>query len=396
MIKTGIIWSDKYTEYNLGDSHPMNPKRLIVPYQLFKSLKIFDMPEIQAFNPQPVNESKLLLFHSTEYIKAMKVLSDIGGARFKYGLGTGDCPVFPEMHEASLFIVGGALEGISRIQNNEVKQAFSILGGLHHAFSERAAGFCYYNDAVIAIKHLQKEYDINRILYIDTDVHAGDGVLDAFYEDIGVLGISIHESPQFIFPGTGFSNEIGDNNGTGFTVNIPLFPGTWDDLYINMFEKVVPCLWKEYDPEFIIWQCGADGHCRDVLGHLNLTTRLYEFLGKRITELSQNSSAKGKLLLLGGGGYNPDSVARVWLATLVGITGIKLPTESPKEWIDFCNEKFHVIANPYLHDDPIDLERIDRPALIEEANQQYLQVLKEELRETKVWDNCSKFLEMEQ
>ncbi|MFX0182881.1 MAG: acetoin utilization protein AcuC [Candidatus Hodarchaeota archaeon] len=389
MLKTGIIWSDKYAEYNLGETHPMNPRRLLVPFHLFKSLKIFEKPQIQIFAPHPASESNLSLFHSSEYIKAVKVLAEIGGgARLKYGLGTGDCPVFPEMHEASCFIVGGALEGVKRIQKGEVQQAFALLGGLHHAFAERAAGFCYYNDVVIAIKYLQQEYGINRVLYIDTDVHHGDGVLDAFYNDKNILGISIHESGQFLFPGTGYSNEIGKNEGIGYSINIPLFPGTWDDLYIKIFESIIPCLWEEFDPEFIIWQCGADGHSRDILGHLNLTTKAYKYLGQRIAELSRGCSAQGKLLLLGGGGYNPDSVARAWLATLVGITGIELPVSSPTEWIDFCDQEFNLKVSPLLQDEPIDIKKIDKPAMIEEANNQYLQVLKEELRDISIWKKC--------
>ncbi|MFX0065524.1 MAG: acetoin utilization protein AcuC [Candidatus Hermodarchaeota archaeon] len=390
MIKTGIIWSDQYTEYNLGETHPMNPKRLLVPYHLFKSLKIFELPQIQIFTPYPTSESNLLLFHTSEYIKAVKVLAEIGGgSRLKYGLGTGDCPVFPEMHETSRFIVGGALEGVKRIQKGDVQQAFAILGGLHHAFAERAAGFCYYNDVVIAIKYLQQEYGVNRVLYIDTDVHHGDGVLNAFYSDKSVLGISIHESGQFLFPGTGYSNEIGENEGTGYSINIPLFPGTWDDLYIKIFDSIIPCLWNEFDPEFIIWQCGADGHSRDILGHLNLTTMAYNYLGQRIAELSRNCSAQGKLLLLGGGGYNPDSVARAWLAILAGITGIELPVSSPKEWIDFCDQEFNLKVSPFIHDEPINIEKIDKPAMIEEANFQYLQVLKEELHGISIWKKCS-------
>jgi acetoin utilization protein AcuC len=393
MIKTGIIWSDKYTEYNLGEGHPMNPKRLIIPYRLLESLRIFELPEIQKISPKPASEQEILLFHSPAYLDAMKELSNKGsGSMYKYGLGTGDCPVFPEMHESSSLIVGGALEGVRRIQKGEVNQAFSLLGGLHHAFEERAAGFCYYNDVVIAIKYLQKEYGIDRILYVDTDVHHGDGVLDAFYGGKQVLGISFHESGQFIFPGTGFSNEIGENEGIGFSINLPLFPGTWDDLYINSFESILPCIWEEYDPEFIIWQCGADGHYLDILGHLNLTTNLYAYLGKRIAELSKKSKANGKLLLLGGGGYNPDSVARVWLAILGGITGLKLPINSPPDWIDFCKQEYGIEASSQLNDPLMNPEKIERHALIEEANNQYLQILKEELREIETWKNCVKFL----
>ena len=394
MEEAAFIWSNHYTEYNLGDSHPMNPKRLIVPYELFNSLGILKATKIKLFTPSPAKESEILLFHTPKYLQAMKELcEEEGGYQLNLGLGTGDCPVFPEMHESSRLIAGGALEGARRIQNGDVKYAFSLLGGLHHAFAERAAGYCYYNDVAITIRYLQKEYGIKRILYLDTDVHAGDGVLDAFYSEDSVLGISIHESPQFIFPGTGFPNEIGEGVGTGFSINMPLYPGTWDEQYIKIFEQIVPCLWEVYDPEFIIWQCGADGNYRDILGHLSLTTQLYNYLGKRVAELSEKCSAKGKMLMLGGGGYNPDSVARVWLASFAGITGLELPIESPIGWIEYCQREFGIKVSVNLQDEPINPQRIAQHMLIEEANNKYLHVLKEELRNTSVWSKCNKFLQ---
>ena len=389
MKKTGFIWSDDYTKYNLGEGHPMNSQRMDIPYQLFMNLPDMNQQIIEKFSPVLASESDLLRFHSSAYVKMMKSLSKAGAGFYgRFGLGSGDCPVFPEMHEVSSLIAGGALEGAKRIMNGEVRQAFSMMGGLHHAFSERASGFCYYNDIVITIKYLQEEFGIERLIYIDTDVHHGDGVLDAFYNSKKVLGISFHESGQFIFPGTGLSDEIGGGNGIGYSINMPLFPGTWDDQYIDLFEKIVPCIWEEYDPEFVIWQCGTDGHFKDFLGHLNLTTNLYEYLGKRIAELSGKGSTKGRLLLLGGGGYNPDSVARVWMTIFAAIMDIDLPEDSPQEWIDYCKDKYDLKVEPRLADAKINSKSIDRHILIEEANNQYLQVLKEEISNSSIWKNC--------
>ncbi|MHA1332014.1 MAG: acetoin utilization protein AcuC, partial [Candidatus Hodarchaeales archaeon] len=215
-----------------------------------------------------------------------------------------------------------------------------------------------------------------------------DGVLDAFYSEKGVLGISMHESPQVIFPGTGLSDETGEGSGLGYSINIPLYPETWDELYSDIFEKIIPCIWKKYDPEFVIWQCGADGHYKDVLGHLALTTNLYSYLGKRIAELSRNCSAQGKLLLLGGGGYNPDSVARVWLSILAAISDIEVPEDSPEEWVDFCEKKYNLGVSSKLKDPVIDPKKIEKRNLIKEANRQYLEVLKEELEDVSIWDSC--------
>jgi len=389
MKKTGFIWSDEFTKFNLGEGHPMNSRRMDVPYQLFRNLPNMNQQIIEIYSPDPASESNLTRFHSPEYVKMMKSLSAAGNGFYgRFGLGTGDCPVFPEMQKVSSLIVGGALEGAKRVMTGDVQQAFSLMGGLHHAFSERASGFCYYNDAVITIKYLQEEFGIDRLLYIDTDVHHGDGVLDAFYESKSVLGISLHESGQFIFPGTGLSDEIGREEGLGYSINMPLFPGTWDDQYIEIFEKIIPCIWEEYDPEFVIWQCGADGHFGDLLGHLNLTTNLYDYLGRRIAELSGKGSTKGRLLLLGGGGYNPDSVARVWMTILTAIMDLDLPKVSPKEWVDYCKKNYDLKVNPRLADEKIDPKSIDRHRLIEEANKQYLQILIEELIDSSTWSKC--------
>ena len=376
----------------------MNPRRLQIPYQLFKNLNLFESPDIQILTPSPATDSDILLYHSLPYLKAMKALSEAGGGtRLRMGLGTGDCPVFPEMHEAARLVVGGALEGVKRIQNGDVQQAFAILGGLHHAFSERAAGFCYYNDVVIAIKYLQQKYGMKRILYLDTDVHHGDGVLSAFYGDKKVLTISIHESGRYLFPGTGHHDEIGENEGVGYTINIPFFPGTWDDLYIMTFENIVPCIWEAFDPEFVIWQCGADGHYKDFLGHLALTTKVYSYLGKRIAELSQQGSTRGRLLLLGGGGYNPDSVARVWLAILASITSIEIPKTSPPEWIDFCLQEFNFNVSSHLEDPKLDWKKLDGYPFIEdeilEATYESIRYLKKVLSNIPDWKSCEKFFQ---
>jgi len=314
-------------KYSLGDVHPMNSRRLDIPYQLFRSLNFLDDQIVKFFTPEPASENDLIRFHTEKYIKMVKALSKAGDGYYgRYGLGTGDCPVFPEMHEVSQLIVGGALEGVKRIMAGEVDQVFSLMAGLHHAFAERAAGFCYYNDAVIAIKLLQEEYGLERILYIDTDVHHGDGVLGAFYDSKKVLGISIHESPQFLFPGTGLSDEIGEGEGVGYSINMPLFPGTWDEQYKEMFEQIIPCIWESYNPEFVIWQCGADGHFGDVLGHLNKNIADTKYVTFNSTAISISSSTTEYTMPSDVSEAARDNQLRVWLA--------QTSTSSDERWVE--------------------------------------------------------------
>ncbi|MFX1508033.1 MAG: acetoin utilization protein AcuC [Promethearchaeota archaeon] len=404
-IKTGLIWSPDYTTFKLGEGHPLNNRRFIILNHLLNFFGIFDRSDVIQINPPQATEEELLLFHTEEYIQVMKELSIAkttwGPSRgLEYGLGTGDCPIFPDMHKLTSLVVGGTLEGAKKILAGDIQQAFAVLAGMHHGFPDRASGFCYYNDIGVTIQYLLRQ-GVNRILYLDTDVHHGDGVLEAYYESKNVLGISIHESGHFNFPGTGFPVEIGKNEGRGYTINLPLLPGTSDELYIQLFESIIPCLWEKFDPEFVIWQSGVDGHFKDVLGHLNLTTDVYKYLGSRVHELSQKGRTKGRLLVLSGGGYNPESTSRANFAIITSLLGInnEIPPKSPQEWVDFCYNELNIEVQTmlwdenitdYSIDEKIDFSSIYRPSFVRDSIHSILHELKEALKTTNVWNGCLK------
>jgi acetoin utilization protein AcuC len=212
-----------------------------------------------------------------------------------------------------------------------LSHAFNPSGGLHHAHPERASGFCIFNDPAVVIAHLKSRYNLKRIVYLDIDAHHGDGVMYGYYDDPSVLDIDFHESGNFLFPGTGFPDELGKGEARGLKLNIPLPPSTGDEAYLDAFEQIVPDALKKFRPEIILVQCGADGHIDDRLAHLRLTTKVYNEVVGQMHDLAHDL-CNGRLLLFGGGGYTLANVPRVWTVAFSTLAGVKPSDEIPSEW----------------------------------------------------------------
>jgi acetoin utilization protein AcuC len=332
---------ERMLAYHLGSSHSMNPKRIFPAYHLLNELFIdLTDTEFELVIPSGLDREYLYKAHDQEYIETFEELSRTGsGQALKYGLGSPDCPVWAGMAETSEFIVSSTMHAAEQIYNGILNYTFVLLGGLHHARTARASGFCYYNDINVTIHRLKALNPDIRIFYVDTDVHHGDGVQFDFYNDPNVLKISFHESGRYLFPGTGFSDEIGSGPGKGYAINLPFHPYIWDDLYLGNFEKYIPALFESYQPDFVIWQAGVDGHAKDPLGHLLLTSNTYNRIASTIRELSQNNMDTPKVLAMGGGGYNPDSVARSWANIVSGLSGCKLPETASDNWLKLCRSQ---------------------------------------------------------
>jgi acetoin utilization protein AcuC len=219
-------------------------------------------------------------------------------------------------------VTGATLECIRQVRENNRGIAFNIAGGLHHAMRSRAAGFCYLNDPAIGIARMIQ--DGLRVVYLDIDVHHGDGVEAAFYNTDQVLTISLHQHGHTLFPGTGFPDEMGEGPGLGYAVNVPLAPGTGDDLYYRVFMEVVPPLVHAFDPDVLVTQLGADTLETDPLAALNLTTNGFSKLVREIKSWNR------KWVALGGGGYNIMNVARAWTRAWALMTGIDIPDKLPE------------------------------------------------------------------
>ncbi len=349
--KVGFLSLDPFIDLSKDVfDHPFwNEKRFSIVSQLVKDLGLFESDRIQVFEPREATEKELNLFHTKEYISELKRLSAEGGDNLSFGFGTGDCPIFPKVHESSSMLVGGQLEIIEAILQEEIDHGIALFGGLHHAHHSRASGFCYYNDPVIALKHIKQQKPDWRLLYLDIDCHAGDGTQEAFYDTSQVLTLSLHEVAPFFFPGTGYVNENGEGEGKGYSINIPFPPYTNDSLYKEVFDENIPRIFNLYKPDFIYLQAGTDTHYSDPITHLQLTTNIYRYLVEKIHDLA-HKYANGRLFLAGGGGYNPDSTARAWSLMTMILLEQSPPERVPESWLDYCQE-WGISANKFLMDE---------------------------------------------
>ncbi len=374
MQSLAYTYSDTYLKYNLGKYHPMTPMRIGVADHLLRCSPLQE--HFQYYTPREATHDELLTYHTPKYVKVVESLSFQGGEATEYGLGTIECPVFPDLHYSASTIVGGMLEATKRVVTEETRQEFVILAGMHHAHPERADGFCYYNDVVIAIKKALNQ-GVKRILFLDTDVHHPNGVQEAFYTSSNVLVLSLHLASSFIEPASGEPEEIGEENGLGYNVNLPFYPSTRDQAYQNAFQKLVPPIWDQFDPELVFWECGTDPHFTDPIGELLLTTNSFSWLGKRVQELVENVP-KG-IILTGGGGYNPEATARCWTVLLASFMGIDLPEVCPTEWNDFCKLQFNIRSNETYHDKPLKPCDPERVITVQQKNDEYFSKLAEKI-----------------
>lgn len=322
-----FFYTPKYREFDYGPSHPMKIRRLTLTHDLIQAYGLFHSAHTQLADVPEATEDDLLLFHTKEYLDVLRAASaGVSVPRsWHFGLGTGDNPIFEGVYAWSTLLTGASLEAARLLAAGETPRAFNIAGGLHHAASSRASGFCYINDAAVAIRFLIDRG--LRVAYVDIDAHHGDGVQDAFYDTDQVLTISLHETGLTLFPGTGFPEEIGTGKGEGFSVNVPLAPETDDEIFIWAFEETVPPLLETFRPDVVVTQLGIDAHRNDPLSHLRLT--MQGFL--RTVALLADSAPRW--LALGGGGYHVGNVPRAWTAVWALMTGVDVPPELPAAFL---------------------------------------------------------------
>ncbi len=304
--RTTLLYSEKFLDYNLGPFHPLRPVRVKLTHDLIQSKGLLNENSSKITLPRVASEEEILLFHEKEYVRLVQKYSERGSGLFD----AGDTPAFKECFEATSLVVGASLEACDKIMTGKFAHAFNPSGGLHHALPERASGFCIFNDPAVSINYLRKKYDVKRLVYLDIDAHHGDGVMYGFYNDPSLLDIDLHESGKYIFPGTGFPDEIGGSEAKGLKLNVPLLPGTGDEAYLRAFHKLVPDMVRKFQPEIILFQCGADGHGEDRLAHLRLTTNTYDEAGAKVNFCCSAVEDTLSLTYLGSG-LSPSLLSRV-------------------------------------------------------------------------------------
>jgi acetoin utilization protein AcuC len=331
-----VAWDDRLTSYDFGPQHPMAPLRLKLTIELARAFGLFASDGVSLLTPATATEAELALVHDPLYIAMVKMAGSPARQReglaaralLMYGLGTEDDPVFPRMHQASALVTGSTLAAARAVWTSAAQHGASIAGGLHHAMTASASGFCVYNDPAIAIAWLLAQ-GAERIAYVDIDAHHGDGVQAAFWNDPRVLTISLHEHPDTLFPGTGFASDAGGPDAAGTAVNVALPAGTRDAGWLRAFHAVVPPLLREFRPQVLVSQHGCDTHWSDPLTNLELTIDGQRAAHAAVHALA-HEVAGGRWLLTGGGGYQHVAVVpRSWAHLLAEAAGRPLDPASP-------------------------------------------------------------------
>jgi acetoin utilization protein AcuC len=315
-----------FNKFDFGPAHPFKIYRLKLTYELIAAYNLINLPQVYQIKPQLATEEELRSFHSKEYLAVLR-MADSGiwnPNMMAYGLTAGDNPIFPGVYEWAALVAGASIAAAAQLSSKKASTAFNLAGGLHHAMPTRASGFCHINDAVLAINKLLEDHE--RVVYIDIDAHHGDGVQHAFYSTDRVMTISIHQSGDYIFPGTGFPHEIGDGAGRGFAVNIPLLPGAGDSAFQLAMNKVILPLINAYDPQVIVTQLGADALVGDMIASLTMSLREFERIVKTFKDLRR------PWLALGGGGYDIGNVVRAWTLTWAVMNEIAIDDQIPSDW----------------------------------------------------------------
>ncbi|MBQ4897399.1 acetoin utilization protein AcuC [Paenibacillus sp. Marseille-P2973] len=390
-----FVHHDKSMNYRFHDHHPFHPIRLQLTLDLLSSIGA--LAPSQMLLSRPASDEELMWIHQPAYIEAVKALSqatpepDWIGRAEQYGLMDEDTPYFAGMHEAASYVTGGTITAVEAVMSGKSTHALHLGGGLHHALSAKAAGFCVYNDAAVAISYARRHYNA-RVLYVDTDVHHGDGVQWSFYSDPEVCTYSIHETGKYLFPGTGYLNERGEHQGYGACLNVPLQPYTEDASWMECFEQSISRLTAYFKPDLIVSLHGCDAHALDPLSHMHCSMDIYNRMPAILHELA-HTYCEGRWVAVGGGGYDMWRVVpRAWGLLWLEMShhplkqaldeGDPAHAHLPQSWIDkWQGQTQQTLPTEWL-DDLSRWEGIPRRDEITAKNRENLAVALQEYPET--------------
>lgn len=357
--RVGLVVCREAKIYDHGSQHPLKPERVLYTWDLIHACGIDERPNVEVLPCRVATDDEIALVHTRGFIDATKRAGHgEEGPWYRYGYGPGDNPIFPNMHEASAYVVGASIAAAAAVHAGRAEHAFNAAGGLHHAMPSRASGFCVYDDVAAAIAWLL-EQGVERVAYVDVDVHHGDGPQAIFYDDPRVLTASIHESGEYLFPGTGFVGERGAGDAVGTKVNIPLPPSTGDQAWLRAFREIIPPIVRAWNPDVLVTQLGADTHASDPLAQLRLTTRAYRETARVLHELAHEVTG-GRWVATGGGGYQWFRVVpRAWTIYFAEMADAELPDAIPEGWIEHVEFQErqvvpHTFSEPAMPRDEID------------------------------------------
>ena len=355
-----LVFGPRSLTYDFGPGHPLTPLRFGPGIDLLRAVGA--EPSLE---PEPASDVDLETVHSPAYVEAVRRFSADPTARPAMGIGISDNPAFAGMHEAGAAVADGSLRAMTAILRGDVEHAMHPGGGLHHAMPAKAWGFCIYNDPALAIVRARAAG--LRVLYVDLDTHHGDGVEAISYADPGVLTVSLHESGRYLFPGTGFIDDLGEGAAVGTAVNVPLEPYTGEAAWLAAVRTLIPSLAAAFGPDVVVSQHGADTHAWDPLAHLRVTTTA---MGEaaRLVDRVAHRWASGRWLATGGGGYDAYRVVpRAWSLTWLAGAHREAPVETPAAWRDRWEAEAAGFGTPGMPSTFEDAPNAGRPVGAEQA-----------------------------
>ena len=305
-----VYAGEELARYGFGDGHPFGPDRFRAFWQEFLARGLEERVEVRY--PVSGDREDLLLFHTPEYVRRVETLTAQG-----IGMLDPDTPAAKGIYESALYVVGTVLDAVEMIIGRKTGSAFVPIAGLHHARRDSSAGFCVFNDIGIAVEALRQRHGVERIGYVDIDAHHGDGVFYAFEEDRNLVFADLHEDGRYLYPGTGDIHEIGRGDAAGTKLNVPLPPGSDDEIFLEVWPKVKGFI-ADHKPQFLIMQCGADSIAGDPITHMAFSSKAHYHAARELADLAAEPDIAG-LLALGGGGYNRASIADAWTSVIQGV-----------------------------------------------------------------------------
>jgi acetoin utilization protein AcuC len=313
MMHACLYYGEALGRYGFPRGHPLGVDRQGAFFHEATKQGLDRLAEIRS--AAEASREQIERFHTRDYVDTV-MRAEREGLEF---LDNGDTPVFPGVYLAGASVVGAAVDGLGQVMRGHCKRTFQPIGGLHHARRESAAGFCVFNDLGVVIETLRSEYGIRRVAYVDIDVHHGDGVFYAFESDPELIFADIHEDGRYLYPGTGHARETGKGAAAGTKLNIPLAPGAGDREFLEAWPRVIAHL-RKLEPQFVVFQCGADGLEGDPLAHLNYSPQVHAHAARSLVHFADRQCA-GRLMAFGGGGYDHNNLAKAWCNVLRELVG---------------------------------------------------------------------------